>query len=93
MRKYELTDESIKVYDRALYRIRAFKDFSDVKKGDLGGFVESENNLSHQGNCWVYYDAAVYGKARVCENAKVYGNARVYDNAMIHGRARVYVIQ
>lgn len=56
---------------RTLYRIEALKDFADVCKGDKGGFVESENNLSQVYDCWVYGSAGVYG------NAKVYGNAEV----------------
>lgn len=36
-RKYELTEETVKVEDRVLHRIRALKTFGDVKKGDLGG--------------------------------------------------------
>ncbi|WP_375679724.1 hypothetical protein [Bartonella sp. AP7XZML] len=59
-KKYKLTDETIKVDRITLYRIRALKDFGDVKKGDLGGFVESERNLSHDDNCWVGDEAWVY---------------------------------
>lgn len=66
-----------------LYRIKALKDFADVKKGDIGGFVESEYNLSQSGNCWIYDDAKVYGRARVLDDAKIKDNARVYDNATI----------
>ena len=44
-KKYELTDKT-KVYDGCtLHRIRALKDFGDVKAGDLGGWIESEKNL------------------------------------------------
>jgi hypothetical protein len=50
-----------------------------VKEGELGGFVESEANLSHVGNAWVYKNAQVYGHAQVCNNAWVYGNARVEE--------------
>ena len=39
----------------------ACKDFGNIKKGDFGGYVESEKNLSHEGNCWVYDGAKVYG--------------------------------
>ena len=39
MKKYELTDEAIKIEGRILYRIKALVDFADVKAGDLGGFV------------------------------------------------------
>ena len=65
MRKYELTKESTNFYDRTLYRIKALKDFNDVKEGDLGGFIEKESNLSQTGNAWVYGDAEVSGNAEV----------------------------
>ena len=29
----------------------------DVHQGDLGGFVESERNLSQEGSCWIYDNA------------------------------------
>ena len=60
-KKYELTKETITTLGgRKLHRIRALKNFADVKVGDLGGFVEKEKNLSQQGDCWVYDDAKVY---------------------------------
>ena len=90
MKKYELTDETIEVYGTALHRIKALKDFGNVKKGELGGYVESERNLSQEGNCWVCGNAKVCGDAEVCGNAKVYGNAWVYGNAEVCGNARVY---
>ena len=75
-RKYELTDEKIIVCGTTLYRIRALRDIGDcVKAGDLGGFVESENNLSHSGSSWVFDNAQVYDKAQVCDNAWVCGDA------------------
>ena len=88
-KKYKLTDETFPLIGHTLYRIEALKDFSDVKKGDKGGFVESEENLSHDGDCWVYDTAKVYGNAMVYGNASIYGDARVFGNAVIHGRAEV----
>lgn len=41
------------------FRIRALRDFSNVKAGDVGGFVTSEKNLSHKGDCWVSGNARV----------------------------------
>lgn len=70
-KKYKLTDESIKFNNRTLYRIEALKDFGDVEKGDKGGFIEDEHNLSHDGNSWVYDNGWVYGNARVCGDAKI----------------------
>ena len=95
-KKYKLTDETIEVEGKALYRIEALKDFCEIKKGDKGGFIESEDNLSHEGNAWVYDNACVYGTscvyddARVCGNSRVYGTARVTDDACVCGTARVY---
>ena len=81
MKKYELTDETIEVYGTALHRIKALKDFGNVKKGELGGYVESERNLSQEGNCWVYDNARVYSNAKVFGNAEACGNAEVFGNA------------
>ena len=83
-KKYKLTDETINVYGRTLHRIEALKDFGDVKKGDKGGFIEKEDNLSQSDNCWVYGNAKVFG------NANVYGNAKVYDSAEVFSNAKVY---
>ena len=59
-KKYELTDETIKIPDgTTLYRIRALRDFSDVHAGAFGGYVRRENNLSQEGNAWVYSDAEI----------------------------------
>ena len=76
--KFELTKESKKTeFGVTLYRIKALKDFLDVKKGNLGGWVEKESNLSQDGDAWVYGDAWVSGNARVSGDARVYGNARI----------------
>ena len=88
-KKYELTDETVRINSIILHRIKALTDFGDVDAGDLGGWVESERNMSHDGNAWVYDNARVYGNAWVCGNALVYGNARVYGNAWVCGNAWV----
>ena len=95
MKKYKFTEETIYVDGRTLYRIEALKDFSDVKKGNKGGFIENESNLSQRGDCWVYDDAMVCGNAEVYDDAKVYefaivqGNAQVYGHASVRGNAKV----
>jgi carbonic anhydrase/acetyltransferase-like protein (isoleucine patch superfamily) len=95
-KKYELTDDSILINDHILYRIKALRAFSNIKVGDLGGFIESKGNLSHIGDCWILDDAQVSGNATVSgvasvsDNARVYGNTRVFDHAQIFGDARVY---
>ena len=90
-KKYKLTEESINPLSSIrLYRIEALKDFADVKKGDKGGFVESRDNLSQYGDCWVYDNATVSGNAEVYGNAKVFGDAMVYGNAAVSDNAQVY---
>lgn len=53
MKKYKLTDETTTVRNVVLCRIRALKDFGDVKAGELGGYIEKEENLSQEGNAKV----------------------------------------
>ena len=78
-----------------MLRIIALKDFSDVKKGDKGGLIEKEENLSQEGDCWVYEDAWIYGNAVISDNAKIYekasvgGIARVFGSACVYGYATV----
>lgn len=89
-KKYRLTDETIDFYEVKLHRIEALMDFNDVKKGDIGGFIESEKNLSHYGNCWIYNDAKVYEEARVCDNSKVLEYAEVRGCALVQAKSMVY---
>ena len=92
MKKYEFTGETKKAGifgEITLKRIRAVVEFGFVKVGDLGGWIEKEENLSHEGKAWVYDDAKVWGNAKVCGNAKVWGNAEVWGNAKVCGNAEV----
>lgn len=90
-KKYELTNIFINEEGIKLFRIRALKDLNQgkVKVGDLGGFVESEANLSHEGNAWIYDDAQVKKNARVYDDARVHGNAKVHGNAVVYDDAAV----
>lgn len=90
MKKYELTNETIQIRGVTLYRVRALRDFGHVKKGDLGGYIEKEENLSQDGNAWVSGNVKVYGNAKVSGNARVYDNARVYGDAIVSGNANVF---
>lgn len=95
-KKYKFTDESINVLGRTLYRIEALKDFSNIKKGDKGGYIESEANLSQEGNCWVYdnakvfINAKIFNNARICDNTWIYENAQIYSNAIVSGDAQIF---
>ena len=82
--KYELLKNNFIEYKgRKLYRIKALKSFSDIKCGDIGGYVENGKNLSQNGNCWIYNNAKVYDDGRVFDNAIIKDNAEVFDNASV----------
>ena len=77
---WEFTGETKIHLGTTLKRIRASVGFElkcgvVIGKGELGGWIEKESNLS--GDAWVYGDAKVYGNAKVYGDAKVYGNAKV----------------
>lgn len=102
-KKYEMLDDFKVHMGKKLYRIVALKDIEryGVKAGDLGGWIEKEENLSQSGDCWVggnamvyddaqvFSDAWIYDDAVICECALVHGEAYVYDNAVINGKAHV----
>ena len=81
--KYEFTGKT-KVENGVT--LRQIKRLSDEL---IGGWIEKEENLSQDGDCFVFGDALVSGNAwvsdyaKVTDNARVYGNARVYDNAWV----------
>lgn len=64
-KKYELTNEFVQVSGIKLYRIKALKDFASVRAGDLGGYIEKEENLSQNGDAKVYDNARVYSRLPV----------------------------
>lgn len=100
MKKYEFTKETKEYKGIILHRIKAIKDFGNVKAGDLGGWIEKEDNLSHEGNSWVYENAKVYGNAVIEENAEILENAEIIarkgeeieisDDVKIYGNIKVY---
>jgi carbonic anhydrase/acetyltransferase-like protein (isoleucine patch superfamily) len=84
--KYELINKQ----KNGLYQIRALKSFNGITEGSLGGFIESEKNLSHTGNAWIYGNAQVRNNANVSGNAVIRGNSIIDGNATIDGNAKVY---
>ena len=89
-KKYELVhNDWIEIVDAShkkhiLFRIRAIRDFDDVKEGDYGGYVESEDNLNQYDDSWLYSDAV-----RISNNTKAWGDARVYGRAKLYNSAEV----
>jgi carbonic anhydrase/acetyltransferase-like protein (isoleucine patch superfamily) len=100
--KYEFTGKHIMQGKVRLWQIRPSDSTPRFKKHGIGGYIQYERNLSHEGNCWVESGASVRGKAKVYGDAEIQGRAQVYgdasiydhavvdDNAKVFGRAKVY---
>ena len=88
--KYEITDIAHEKYP-FLHRIRALQRVSEtVGPGTLGGYVQSEENLSQENDdAWIYGDAVCCEKAFVSGNAFLTGQARVSGTALVAGTAEV----
>jgi len=85
-KKYELlTNDTVPLPNgEVMYRIRALKDVDGVvRAGELGGYIESEDNLAQEGNCWVYENCYVLDDARVSGDAIVYGKVFISQRAQI----------
>ena len=91
MKKYEFTGEVKYIGRKILHRIRAVRDIPEyeIKSGDMGGWLETEENLSHNGAAWVANSACVMDSARVTDSALVMGTACVTGKARVTGSARV----
>lgn len=85
MKKYELTTEYKEIGNIKLFRVKALTSFGNVQAGELGGYIEKEDNLSQDGNAKVRGNARVDGNARVSGNARVDGDAEVSGNAKVRG--------
>ena len=63
------------------FRLVALREFwchdKYIKRGEQGGLIDNELNLSQEGSCWITKDACVYG------NARVYGDALITDKAIV----------
>ncbi len=91
-KKFELVSDDfieLLIHGKKLYRIRALIDFGNIKAGELGGYIEKEENLSQVGDAWVGNTAKVYGHARVLDDAQVLEDAQVYESACICCDAQV----
>ena len=79
--KYKLTTNTKEWAGVTLYQIEYLKSFAGIIKGDLGGWIAGESNLSQDGNARVYGNAYVSGDVYVFGNAHVSGSARVSAKA------------
>ena len=70
---FELTDKFIiNAFGIKLLQIKCTRKIKHADVGDLGGYIEKEDNL--YGDAWVSGNAQVYGDAKVSGNAKVSNN-------------------
>ena len=90
-KKYKILRNDTIIYKGVkLYRIQALKSFNDVEKGDLGGYIQKHQNLSHEGNCWIYDSAKVFGEALVEDNAEIHNQATIYGSALVADNVKVF---
>lgn len=84
---FEFTGETMLHGKVVLNRIRAIVDIPErgVKKGDIGGWIEKEDNLF--GNAWVYDESKIYGDSKVYDNAEIREGSEVRDEAKVYGES------
>ena len=93
MKKYEILmdkENTIEWNGRVLHRIKALKDFGTVKKDDIGGYIEKEYNLSHDGDCWIYDGAKAMDSSRMYDDSRMYDESEMHDNSKMYGDSRMY---
>ena len=97
--KYHLSKLDIRIVEDGtiLFRI-IYEDWfveQEHLRSNLGGYIETEKNLSQSGRCMILDNAIVYQRARIKNNARILDNAIIYgcanisDNAIIKDQATV----
>ncbi len=86
---YELTDEfKVNVFGIKLFRIKCTRKIKYANVGDLGGFVEKEDNLS--GDAWVYGNADLNSNNKHC-GFDCFGSANRHTHAYLTKENKVEV--
>lgn len=82
LKKYEMIEEN--VLGDGKCRIRALIDIPkfNVKKGDVGGMIDSEENLPQDGEGWLDYSSKVLHDAMVVDGYLV--NSTMRDNSILY---------
>lgn len=86
-KKYKMVKEG-KFY-RIISLINMTWGFTDIKKGERGGLIEQESNLSQNDKSWIFEGSMVYENAKVSGNAHIVNDSRVYGHAEIHDQGLV----
>lgn len=96
--KYELT-ENKKTFINAsgksqtLTQIRAIHTFTVitgtvVKAGSLGGWIETEDNLSQEGSCWLDESSEAMNQSQIKGNAFLEGSS-IFDEATVTDNSHI----
>jgi len=87
--KHTMTVQVPSRAEHTVHRIKALRGLTGISSGELGGWIESDKNLSQSGNCWIADEAVVFADARVMDDAWVGDRAFVYDGATVRDNAAV----
>ena len=96
-KKFELTDNFIiNAFGVKLFQIKCTKSFKYAKEGDLGGYVEKDENLDQESDAWVSGDARVSGNAEIDNNNKhcgfdCFGSANRHTHAYLTKENKVEI--
>jgi len=87
-KKYKLLKSSTLSYNHTyVYKIEALKDFiindNLIHKGDIGGYIESENNLCQNDYSWICEGSIASGKSRVKNNSFLGPGVDICNNVII----------
>ena len=88
IKKYRLLKSSPLLHKNTyIYKIEALKDFiingNFIHKGDIGGYIESEDNLCQNDYSWICKDSIVSGKSKVINNSFVGIGVKACINVVI----------
>lgn len=89
-KKYKITDISHPKYPW-LHRICSLATVNEhVPAGTLGGYIQREDNLSQEGECWIYDNAICCEGAVVEKGAGLFDGTMARESALITGDACLY---
>ena len=91
-KKFELTDKFvINAFGIGLFQIKCTKSFKYANEGDLGGYVEKEDNLSQSGDAWVSGDADIENDNEHC-GFDGFGSCNRHTHAYMTKEKKVEII-
>ena len=90
-KKFELTDNFIiNAFGVKLFQIKCTKSFKYAKEGDLGGYVEKDENLDQESNAWVYGNAEIDNNNKHC-GFDCFGSANRHTHAYLTKENKVEI--